>query len=83
MTRFSMTIPPAYWAEVGGIFVWVEPLDDPLLRQDLYQVDVHRDQHGHAWVEVQGVEDRPGHRRSGANGGVRVQSTPPTEGDLP
>lgn len=69
---YTRTLPPEMWAEIGGIYVHITALDDPLLRQELHRVDVHRDAHGHAWITV-----------SGANAGVRVQSTPPAEGDLP
>jgi hypothetical protein len=71
-TTYARTMPPAYWAEVGGVWVWIEPLNDPLLGRDLYEVRVRRDRRGHAWVEV-----------DGANAGVRIQSVAPDEGELP
>lgn len=43
MTR---TVPPAAWWQVGGIWVHITPLDDPLLRAELHRVTVDwRDNH--------------------------------------
>lgn len=36
----SRTVPPAMWWQVGGIWVYVVPLDDPLLRAELHRVTV-------------------------------------------
>lgn len=72
MMAITRTLPPEHWAEIAGVWIHITALNDPLLRQDLHRVDVHRDERGHAWITV-----------SGANAGVRVQSTPPAEGDLP
>lgn len=62
----SRTMPPGTWFQAEGIWVCIAALDDPLLRQELHRVDVHRDQVGHVWLRVHG-----------ANAGVMVQSVPP------
>lgn len=49
----TRTIPPAMWWNVGGIWVRVEPLDDPLLRAELHRVTVDWSE-GHIRVQVAG-----------------------------
>ena len=72
MSAATRTLPPEHWAEIRGVWVHIRALHDPMLGCDLYRVIVHRQPDGHAWVVV-----------DGNNGGVRVQSAPPVEGDLP
>lgn len=63
---YSSTMPPDLWMQVGGLWVHVTALDDPLLYADLHRVTVHRDENtGHLWVEV-----------AGNNAGVRWQTSP-------
>jgi hypothetical protein len=68
----TVTIPPAVWMRVAqALWLRVEPLDDPLLRQEAHRVDVHDDGHGRVWLVVEG-----------ANAGVRMQSAPPDQHDF-
>lgn len=73
MTPVSVerTLPPQMWAEIGGMWIHVSALDDPLLRAELHRVSVHRDADGHVWAEV-----------AGPNAGVRIQSAPPDDHDF-
>ena len=70
-TTVERTIPPGLWVEIGGLYLRVHQLNDPLLRQDLHRVVVHRDETGHAWVRV-----------SGPNDGVDLQTVPPDTHDF-
>ena len=47
------TVPPADWFNVGGIWVRITPLDDPLLRAELHRVTVDW-RTGHIRVHVAG-----------------------------
>jgi hypothetical protein len=68
----TWTIPPAVWMRLAAaLWVRIEPLDDPLLRQETHRVDVHDDGTGHMWLAV-----------DGANAGVRIQSAPPDDYDF-
>jgi hypothetical protein len=64
------TMPPNMWGCVGGVWVHITALDDPLLRAELHRVTVHHDDQV-IWAEV-----------DGANAGVRLQTTEPNEHDF-
>lgn len=62
---FSLMVTPGIWWQVGeGLWVYVQPLDDPLLCATEHRVDVHQ-QHGMTWLRV-----------AGNNAGVRVAPAP-------
>lgn len=68
----TSTMPPNLWMHIGGLWVHITPLDDPLLRAELHRVTVHRDPDtGHLWAEV-----------DGNNAGVRCQTVPPDHLDF-
>jgi hypothetical protein len=68
----EFTMPPDLWMQVGGVFVHITPLNDPLLCAHLHRVTVHRDPDtGHLWVQV-----------DGNNAGVRCQTMPPDTHDF-
>ncbi len=68
----AVTMPPNLWMNVGGIYVHITPVDDPLLRAHLHRVTVHRDAAtGHLWVHA-----------DGNNAGVRCQTAPPEKYDF-
>jgi hypothetical protein len=68
----TVTIPPAVWMRVAeALWVRIEPLDDPLLRQEAHRVDVHDTGRGQVWLVV-----------DGPNAGVRIQSVPPDDYDF-
>lgn len=67
----TVTVTPYDWAQVGGLWVRIVALEDPLLYAARHRVAVHRDSDGHVWVQV-----------VGNNAGIALQSTPPEEDDL-
>jgi hypothetical protein len=36
----TRTVPPACWWQVAGLWLFITPLDDPLLRAELHRVTV-------------------------------------------
>lgn len=65
-------IPPGFWFDLGiGLWMRVEPLDDPLLRQDVHRTWGARDEHGNTWGQA-----------LGNNAGVMWQTVKPDEGEL-
>jgi hypothetical protein len=69
---FSLLVRPAEWNEpLPGIWVYITPLDDPLLHAKEHRLNVHRNEQGEVWIIA-----------GGNNAGVRVQSTPPDTADL-
>lgn len=66
----TATIPPNLWWQVGGIWVHVTPVDDPLLRAELHRVTVD-------WRE-----NRIAVEVAGNNAGARWQTHEPNTHDF-
>jgi hypothetical protein len=67
-----VTMPPDLWMEVGGVYIHITPVNDPLMYAYLHRVTVHRDPaSGHTSVQV-----------AGNNAGVRCQTFPPETHDF-
>jgi hypothetical protein len=65
-------VPPGFWFDLGiGLYLRVEPLHDPLLRQDVHRTWGARDEHGNTWGQA-----------LGNNAGVMWQTVKPDEGEL-